>query len=107
MKLVRAFAAVLVFAAAAHGGPDLPDDIAGQASNWTSLADAAMSPGDASKWKRDKEGVTGTNSGADWSVCAIAGVCRDPVGRHKHFWPRITAGRYLAHYCLPEKAILS
>ena len=71
MKLVRAFVAVLVFAAAAHGGPDLPGDLAGQASDWTSLADAAMSPGDASKWKRDKEGVTGTNPGADWSVCEL------------------------------------
>jgi hypothetical protein len=71
MKFVRAFAAVFVFAAAAHGGPGLPDDLAGQASDWTSLADAAMSPGDASKWKRDKDGVTGTNSGADWSVCEL------------------------------------
>jgi hypothetical protein len=71
VRLVRAFAAVLVLAAVAHGAPDLPDDLAGKTSDWTSLADAAMSPGDAAKWKRDKDGVTGTNSGADWSVCEL------------------------------------
>lgn len=71
MKLVRACVAVLVLAAVAQGGPDLPDDLAGQATDWTSLADAAMSPGEASKWKRDKDSVTGTNAGGDWSVCDL------------------------------------
>lgn len=74
MRLVRAFAAVLLLASAARGAPDLPDDLEGGPADWTSLADASMTPGDAAKWKRGKDGVTGTNPAADWSVCELGKV---------------------------------
>lgn len=74
MRLVRTFTAVLLFASAAHGAPDLPDDLRGAPADWSTLADAAMPADAAAKWKRGKDGVTGTNPAAEWSVCELGTV---------------------------------